>query len=293
MKHFNCLLILLLLGTTLGCQGKVSPERASFHPRIISLAPHITETLFALGLEKNIIGRTSGCDYPPAAKKIEQVATFSGQGNLERILLLKPDLILSTGLEQEPLEEKLKSLGLRVVVISPRSLNEVISGILEIGELADRRQQARELAAEIKRRVNKIRAQAAAIPREKRPKVFVEIWSDPLMTAGPGSFVDELITLAGGRNIAYDTARPYSQFSPELVIQRDPDFILLGYMQAKNDPELIRRRMGWQDIQAVKSGRIIAEINPDLFLRPGPRLVEGLEKIQARIFPLNESEQCF
>ncbi|MBL7084719.1 MAG: cobalamin-binding protein [Candidatus Omnitrophica bacterium] len=284
MKTLKYFAVLLLICSIIGCQGKTSSSSSG--PRIISLAPSITEILFALGLEKNIVGITTCCDYPPMTKRIEKVATFSGQANLERILILKPDIVFSTGLEQAPLVEKIENLGLRVVLVHPKNLNQLFAGILEIGELTKRKEEAKSLVLEMKEKIKKIKERVMLLPDEQRPKVFVEICSDPLMTAGAGSFVDELITLAGGNNIAKDAPRPYSQFSPELVVKRNPDYIILSYMQPEKETpcELIAQRIGWRNIKAVKNGQIITDINPDLFLRPGPRIVQGLEQIHLSIF---------
>ena len=274
--------VLLSICLVMGCQGNFTATEAP-SPRIISLAPSITEILFALDLEEHIVGITTCCDYPAGTGKIEKVATFSGQANMERILVLEPDIVFSTGLEQAPLAEKLRRLGLEVVVIYPQSLDELFAGIIEIGRVTRRQTQAQTLVKRMKQRIERISRKVKTIPIEHRPKVFVEIAPDPLMTAGAGSFVDELIEIAGGKNIARDTTRAYSQFSPEIVLQRNPDYIILGYMQAQFS-ESIFKRLGWQDISAVKKEQIIADIDPDLFLRPGPRIVEGLEKIHLRLF---------
>jgi iron complex transport system substrate-binding protein len=106
-----------------------------------------------------------------------------------------------------------------------------------------------------------------------------------LTTAGNGSFVDQLITLAGGINIAWDTKRPYSIFSPEEVIHRNPDCIITAYMDSKNALTLVKQRFGWQGINAVKNNRIYDDIDSDLLLRPGPRIVQGLKEIYKRMYP--------
>jgi iron complex transport system substrate-binding protein len=262
----------------------MSSLEEKIHPKIISLAPSITEILFSLGLEKNIVGITTFCDYPEQTQNIEKVANFSGQANIERILSLKPDFIFSTGLEQAPLVDKLKRLKLKVILVYPQNLQELFSSILELGRLTGKEENAHNLVDQMEQRIKTIKERVQAIPNEQKPKVFVEISPDPFMTAGKGSFVNELIELAGGKNIAYDTKRAYSQFSPEVVIERNPDFILLGYMQPQPVTH-VRQRMGWRHINAVKNRQIITDINPDLFLRPGPRIVNGLEQIHARFFP--------
>jgi len=284
MNSVKYLIILIIICLLFGCES--SPTPTAIYPKIISLAPSITEILFSLGLENNLVGVTTYCDWPAEARKIEKVATFSGWANIERILIIKPDIIFSTGLEQAPLIEKLRSLGFKVVLIYPKNLDELFLNILEIGDLTQKQVQAKNLVAQMKQKIERINKEVQNVDPEQKPKVFVEISADPLFTAGKGSFVDELITLAGGKNIAYDTTRPYSQFSPEIVIKRNPDYILLGYMQSsKNTSDAsFSKRIGWQKVKAIQKGQVIADINPSLFLRPGPRLTEGLEQIYNRLY---------
>jgi iron complex transport system substrate-binding protein len=118
-----------------------------------------------------------------------------------------------------------------------------------------------------------------------RPKVFLEIWHSPLMTAGKGSIIDEIITLAGGVNIAHDTISPYSSFSPEEVVRRDPGCIVLAYMQKGDSVAAVKNRLGWGAISAVRSGRVYNDIEPDMLLRPGPRIVNGLKNLHERFYP--------
>lgn len=281
MKTFLKLLLVLLIFATIGCESKVTSQKTGL--TIVSLAPSITEILFALGLENNIVGVTTQCNYPREAQSIEQVATFSGQANLEKITILNPDIIFSTGLEQSPTAQKLKKIGFKVVLVYPESLEQLFGSILEIGKLTDKQDQANALVENMRAEVVKIKHKLSKIPEQKRPKVFIEISPDPLITAGKGSFVDELIKCAGGVNIAYDTQRPYSQFSPELVIQRNPDFIILGYMYTQKKDSM-QQRIGWSEITAVKQGQVISNIHPDLLLRPGPRLIQGLKQIHSQLF---------
>lgn len=253
-------------------------------PRYISLAPSTTEILFALGLDEEIVGVSSFCNYPLKAQAKEKIGTFS-QPNIEKILSLKPDIVFCTGLEQVSVITKLKQLNLKVCVSDPSNFKELFDSIGEIGRLVDRESRALALTERMKMNIEEINSKVKPIPEEKKPKVFVEIWHSPLMTAGRGSFIDELIKLAGGINIAYDTQRSYSYFSPEQVIKRNPDCIILAYMDKKNPLETIRERFGWNNISAVKNQRVYNDINSDLFLRAGPRLVEGLKEIHKRLYP--------
>ncbi len=252
--------------------------------RYASLSPSTTEILFALGLKDKIVAVTSFCDYPEEAKKIEKIGTFS-EPNIEKIVSLNPSIVFTTGLEQAPVIARLKKSGLKVVVSDPKNMAELFESILQIGKATDKEKEAEELKENMLRRLEAVKAKVAKIPIEKRVSVFVEIWHDPIMTAGPGAFVDELINLAGARNIAYDAPLPYSRFSSEVIIERNPDVIILGYMDKANESaQLIKERMGWQDIAAVKNNRIVRDINPDLIFRPGPRLVEGLERIYQSLY---------
>lgn len=253
-------------------------------PRYISLAPSTTEILFALGLKDEIVGVSSFCNYPPEAKSKEKVGTFS-QPNIEKILSLKPDIVFCTGLEQAPAVRELSQLKIKVYVSDPANLQELFVSMREIGRLTQRDREAEALVRQMQADIEEINSQVRLIPPKKRPKVFVEIWNDPLMTIGANSFVDELITLAGGTNIARDTKKPYSYFSPEQVIKRNPDVILLTYMSQGQPRQILKGRLGWGVILAVERNRIYNDINPDILLRPGPRLIEGLKELHKRLYP--------
>lgn len=252
--------------------------------KIVSLAPSVTEILFALGLDEEIVGVSQFCNYPSKAFIKEKVGTFSCP-NIEKILSLKPDIVFCTGLEQALVIIKLKQLNLKVCVSDPSNFNELFDSIREIGLLVNKENQALNLIKGMKKEIEAINSNVKLIPQNKRPKVFVEIWHGPLMTAGKDSFIDELLRLAGGINIAYDTRRPYSYFSYEQVIVRNPECIILAYMDKGNPIRLIKQRFGWNDISAVKNNRIYNDINPDLFLRPGPRLIVALREIYKRLYP--------
>jgi iron complex transport system substrate-binding protein len=118
-------------------------------------------------------------------------------------------------------------------------------------------------------------------------KVFVEIWHEPLMTAGKGSFIDELITMAGGINVAHNVVRPFCNYSAEKVISLDPECIIMTYMDKETPLKLLESRFGWGQIKAVKDKRVFNDIDPDILLRPGPRITDGLKEIFKRLYPQN------
>ncbi len=251
--------------------------------RIVSLAPATTEILFALGLGEEIVGNTVFCNYPEEAQRVYKVGTFS-EPSIERIIALKPDIIFAAGLEQSPAVTQLQELGLKVIVSDPENLSELMESIEEIGRVTGKAPEAKKLVKQMREETASLREIVGLIPEEKRLKVFLEIWFDPIMTAGKGAFVDELLSIAGGINIAYDAPRAYSRFSAETVVKRNPDVIILGYMGQPHAQDSVAGRLGWQGIQAVKNKRIICDINPDLILRPGPRVVEGMRSIYNSLY---------
>ena len=272
----------ILMFFLVNCGNSFASEKEDL--RVVSLAPSTTEILFALGLDEEIVGVSLFCNYPEEAQAKEKIGTFS-QPNIEKILSLKPDIIFCTGLEQAPVIGKLRQLSLRLYVSDPSSVEELFDSIREMGELIGKEKNADILIDKMKKDLEAIQSKVKSIPEEDRVKVFVEFWNDPLMSAGRDSFIDELITLAGGINIAHDTQRAYSYFSPEQVIKRDPDCIVLAYMVNEDAASAIRKRLGWREISAVKNNRIYNDINPDILLRPGPRLVEGLKELHNRLYP--------
>ncbi len=250
----------------------------------VSLAPSTTEILFALGLEERISGVSSYCNYPPRAAEKTRVGDFS-HPNLEVILALKPEYIFCTGLEQAPTVARLKALGFRVYCADPSGVEELLKTVREIGAITKKEKRALEIIAEIRAGIAEASEKTDLIPEDKRVKVFLEIWHDPLMTAGKGSFVDELIKLAGGINIAHGVRRPYCNFSAEQVAAMDPNCIILAYMDERNAAGIMETRFGWENIKAVRNGRVFNDLNPDLILRPGPRVAEGVRELQKRMYP--------
>lgn len=252
--------------------------------RYISLAPSTTEILFALGLDEDIVGVSTYCNYPPETQNKEKIGDFS-HPNIEKIIFLKPDYIFCTGLEQAPVIEELRRLKLNVYVADPAGIDGLLKTIQDIGNLTRKEKEAQALVNRMKADIETVKSAAQNIPLEKRARVFVEIWHDPLMTAGQGSFVDEMIVLAGGFNVAHEVSRPYCYFSAEKVVSLNPSVIILAYMDKKPALELLESRFGWSSIDAVKNKRVFNDISPDELLRPGPRITAGLKKIQKKLYP--------
>ncbi|KAF0134973.1 MAG: iron complex transport system substrate-binding protein [Candidatus Saganbacteria bacterium] len=260
--------------------GKVAEAK-----RIISLAPNITEILFILGADKQLVGVTENCDFPKEAKKIEKIGLF-GSPNLEKIISLKPDLVLAANFGQNTAILRLKSMGVKTIVLSPQNIKDILDNIESIGGIIGRKKTAEILVGKMQMRINEIKNKVFGL---HRPKVLVIIWvnSNSLMTAGKKSFINELISISGGKNIAGDINVDYPTLNPEFIMAKNPEIVIFG--DSLNNEESIRcflAQPGSKNIRAVKSGRIYYKgINPDLFLRPGPRIINGLEEIAKTLHP--------
>ncbi|MGN6757841.1 MAG: ABC transporter substrate-binding protein [Thermomicrobiales bacterium] len=248
---------------------------------IISLAPSNTEILYALGLADRVVGVDDNSDYPAEAKAKPKVGGFAGT-NLEQVVALQPDLILASGITAPDLLTALTGRNLTVVVLNPPDLPGVLADLSLVGQLADVNAQAAQVRGGLEARI------AAVATRLKnattKPRVFFELDPTQFYTAGPHSFVDDLITRAGGTNIAADASTPYPTLSVEQIIAKDPEVIILSDENQGVTPESVKARAGWSGVSAVKNGRIAA-LNPDLTNRPGPRVVDALEQLALAIHP--------
>lgn len=246
--------------------------------RIISLAPSSTEILFALGLGDRVVAVDQYSDYPAAARQKARVRGYS-RPDLEQIVALSPDLVLVNPIHVRTVVPELERLKLTVVVLNPNNLDGVFDRILLVGKITGEEAQARRLVGELQERAKAITLRVVDAPRLR---VFFEL-SPALHTAGPGSFIHDLIERAGGLNIAGDATTQWPQLSPETLFLKDPEVIILAYVGSET-PEGVRARPGWHQITAVKTGRIVV-IDPDLTSRAGPRVVEGLEAIARALHP--------
>jgi len=256
----------------------------SLPKRIISLTPATTEILFALGLGDEIIAVSSYCTWPLGAKKKEKVGSFSSP-NIEKIITLKPDLVFVTGMEQAHLMAILSSLNIKYISVDPKNIDELVDSIKEIGAVTGKTDQAAAVNKNIKDALTKIGKSVSRTRPSQRPKIYMEIWYDPIMSPGKGSFVDDMIRQAGGINMTSDLRRSYSRIDPEEVIFRNPDRIILAYMKSDSwVNENFSKRLGWENVKAVRDDKIFIGINPDIILRPGPRVAQGLIELHERFY---------
>ena len=256
---------------------ELSVSRAA--ERVISLAPNLTEIICAIGAADQLVGRTSVCDYPPEPlRKVPVIGNF-GVPSLEKVVTARPTLVVDVALEDEAVARQLTKLGLRHERITCRTLDDIPTAIRRLGTLLHHEATAEPLATQLAAGIATARKAAAA--QTNAPLVFAEIWSDPPMTCGKKTFLAELITLAGGRNLGDVSERDYYAISTEWILARQPDVVLCFYMaDEKHLPESFTARPGWPVLPAVKNKRIYGGFDNNLMLRPGPRALEGLRVLQ-------------
>jgi iron complex transport system substrate-binding protein len=248
--------------------------------RVISLAPNLTEIVFAVGAGDRLVGRTSYCDYPAEAKSIPEVSDTL-HPNLERIIALKPQVVLvSTASQLEVFTQQLKGQNIAFVVTDPHDLEGVFRSIEQIGEIVGHMDQASQLVQKLRDRTNAVQQ---AVKYKPLVKVFYQASGEPLYTAGRDAYVTDLIRRAGGASVTADVPGAWPKFSNESALAARPEAIILptgGSMGAANAnvAEALRQS------PAMLQGRVY-KINDDHLSRPGPRLVDGLEEMARALHP--------
>jgi iron complex transport system substrate-binding protein len=285
---FLSLVIFLGTSTSLSATQKFIDEVGRevtfpFPPkRIVSLAPNITEILFRLGLDEEIVGVSIHCNFPEKAKSKVQVGSYISL-DFEKIASLNPDLIIATGAgNTRDMVGRLGKLGFQTYVVYPKNFSDILISIAHIGHIVNREREARVIIEGMRKRSQKVIELTKGLPR---PKVFVQIGDVPIVTVGKGSFADDLIRLAGGENIAGKDKEVYPRFGMEVILKRSPEVIVISSMNPKGDyQKIIQEWTRWKAIPAVKNGRIHL-IDSDLLDRPSPRIIDGLEELARVLHP--------
>lgn len=258
----------------------------SYPQRIVSLAPSNTEILYAIGAGDHMVGRDEFSDYPPEAKDLPSVGGGFGDYNYEAIVQLQPDLVLAAEINTPEQVKTLEDLGEIVYFLpNPTTLDEMYSNLTTVAQLTGNQSQAETLVASLQERVKAVNEKI--MPLSYRPSVFYELdATDPNApyTAGSDTFVNTLIEMAGGFNIASDIAGQYLQMSSEELLVRNPSVIILGDAAYGISVEDVKARPGWSQIAAVVNDQIFA-FDDNLVSRPGPRLVDGLEEFVKLLHP--------
>ncbi|MEN1985758.1 ABC transporter substrate-binding protein [Paenibacillus sp. ES5-4] len=251
--------------------------------KIVSVSPAETESLFALGLDEQIVGVSDFDDYPEAATTKPKMGGVS-KPNEESIIAADADLVVTGISMSEEAVKKLRDLGITIFKTDPKSVDDVIKNIETFGKITDRQAEAQKLAAQMKQDVADVTEAVKSVKPEDKKKVYVEF--SPGWTVGKGEFMDEIITLSGATNVASDMTG-WNEINEENIIAANPDVILYAddvVEDSKTLDQIIKARSGWDQITAVKNDQVIG-LDANLLTRPGPRVTQGLKEVAKAVYP--------
>ncbi|MDQ6952166.1 MAG: cobalamin-binding protein [Mariprofundaceae bacterium] len=246
----------------------VNIAQAEKFERILALAPHACEMLYAIGASSQMVGAVDYCDYPEAAQKLPRVGNYQGI-HVEAALRLKPDAAVVMSRNVKGILQ-LEKMGVTIIVSNPKNFEGIFQDMLRLGQITGHEQEAKKLVSKQRIRLQHVRQHADAHIR-----VFYELWPDPLLTVGGLSFINALIDEAGGYNIFADIPMDSPRINVESVLRSKPELIIVP-LEHRNIEE---RRIFWQKWLGYTHVQVLA-INPDILHRPGPRLMDGLEALQ-------------
>lgn len=244
--------------------------------RAVSLAPSLTEMIFAVGAGDKLVGDTTYCDYPEAAQKIQKVGDTLNP-NVEAIIALKPQIVfVSTASQLEAFTKTLDNQNIAVFVTNPNSFEDIQRNLKQFGEIFATADQAAKLIIEQQKRIAAVEEKTKDKPK---PKIFVQIDKDSLYTIGKDSFITDLIKRAGGESVTKDVEKDYPKLSKETALALNPDVIILSESPTNNEPNDV-----FKNSPAMKNGKVF-KVNADLLSRPATRLVDALEQIARDLHP--------
>lgn len=251
--------------------------------KIVSLVPSNTEILFALGLEKEIVGVSDNDDYPKAATKKEKVGGM--EFNVEKVLSLKPDIVFAHESNAKSVEaglQQIRDAGITVFVVkNATNFEETYNTIKQIGQITDKEQKADQIIADMKAKVKEVQDKVANV---KQRTAFVETSDEPeIYTAGKDTFMQEFFDLVNIKNVVDDQSG-WFKIDSEQIVKRNPDTIIVMEDYVPNIVEKVKKRQGFDSITAVKNDAVV-KVNQDLTARTGPRLADGLEEIAKAVYP--------
>jgi iron complex transport system substrate-binding protein len=298
-KPWLLLFTVFSIGLIPSCSGRLNPNPPSSYgtrevvddagrrvqlplhiDRLVSLAPNLTEIVYAVGAGGRLVGDTEYCDYPPEAKSVAKIGDTM-HPSIERIIALKPQLVLvSTASQLEAVTKQLDEQKIAVYVTNPRSLDEVFRSIAMLGDFLDSHERAAKLVADLRKRSEIVEA---AVKQVKPVKVFYQVSGEPLYTIGREAYLTDLVRRAGGVSVTADVPGAFPRFSDEAALAARPDAIILpsgGSMGTANSTPAAALK----NSPAVLNNRVY-KINDDHLSRPGPRLVDGLEEMARALHP--------
>jgi iron complex transport system substrate-binding protein len=292
---FFIVLLSLLVGMSFGCKAEFEPGTYTddmgrgvvideVPQRIVCFGPSITEITFALGLGERVVGVDDFSDYPEEAQALPKVGS-SFAPSLESLVALAPDLVLT--LEHEQFNSELEAMSIKYLILDPKDIDNILTNIELVGAVTDSADEAAALVESMEEVIADVEERVVGAPPVS--VFFIVDATDPTLpwTAGPGSFIDTLISLAGGENVAGDAPYQWPQFSIEEVVSADPDVIIvqtmLGGIPTISIEDLEAHPI-WGEMSAVSQGNVYL-VDGDLVSRSGPRIVDGLEALARALHP--------
>jgi iron complex transport system substrate-binding protein len=261
------------------CRGAAPPAEGPAQ-RIVSLAPSVTEVLFALGAGDRVVGVTRYCDHPPEAKKLPKIGGFADP-NLEAILALRPDLVVAADNPvSQPVLARLGALGVKTLAVKPDDLAGVESTVRAVAAALGRGEEAERLVGGLRASLDQA---AARVPPGPRPRVLFVYGHRPLVVAGPGSFADDMLRRAGAENVAGDARVPYPKLAIEDVLRLRPEVILDASM-GEGEGDVLGFWARWPELPAVAASRVVRAEQPGL-MQPGLRVGDGLAWLVRTLHP--------
>ncbi len=251
--------------------------------KVVSLSPNLTELIFHIGKGDCIVGRSSACDYPEAVKKIPVAGKF-GVPSMEVIARMKPDYVISSGIKDDGVRKSIEGLGIKFLLLPNETIDEYYLAVSELGKALDCQKEAEKEIQRVRNIIMEEKKITEGIPLEKRPRIYLEVWDNPLMTVGKKSFVNDLISASGGINVAGEQDIGYLKCSREWVILTKPEVIVAPAMGKFAGAE-IKKRQGWNGIPAVKNSRIYSGMDESVIYRLGPRMTEALKLFRKCFYP--------
>ena len=267
------ILILFLISVS-SCFGKTVGKDI----RVVSLSPNMTETIYALGKEDCLVGRSNVCNYPESAKKIP-IAGHFGKPDIERIITLRPDYIICSALSDKAMIKRFKQFKIKIFFLPAKSFDDYLKNLKILGKILNCPEKAEDLCRQTRTELKELKQAADKIPEAEKIKILFVIWDMPLMTIGRDSFITKMISFAGGVSITAKYPKDYFTCALEWVLAHPPDVLVFPKIPSMRARELVTRH-GWKTLEAVKQNKMFYKINPDLLCRMGPRSIQGIKELQ-------------
>jgi len=244
--------------------------------RVVSLAPNLTEIIYAVGGGEKLVGDTTYCDFPEAARSIQKIGDTMSP-NMEAIIALHPDVVfVSTASQIEAFMRTLAERNIAVYVVDARSVDDIIDSMLIMGDILGTRPEAEKTVAALRQRLDAVQSKVSGKPIRR---VFVQISKEPLFTAGREAYLNEVVKIAGGESVTQAIPGAYPNLSRETALKLDPDAIVISDNEGNHEPN-----SAFANSAAVKNGQVF-RINADLLSRPGPRIVDAVEAAARDLHP--------